>query len=378
MSSRSGLAVLRRKEPLRVGFLPVSDCAPLVYAHEAGLFAKYDLDVQLQRETGWANVRDKVVQGDLDAAHAPATLPFLANLGLDSDPCACVSGLVLSLQGNTIILSRRLSEEGVQDPLSFREHIYKTWGKRSYTFGVVFSFSPQELLLRKWLKSGNIAPETEVRIVAVPPSQMYPTLKLGYLDGFCVGEPWASMAEQAGVGVRVATSWQLAPLHPEKVLIVRQSFALGRSSEHERLLAALIEACAFCDRPQNRPMLSDMLAHPQYVNAPLDCVEAGWMYDATRGEPPAGTSVFHRHDANNPSDEKARWIMDGLYETLNSEVFKARHPGRAPVLINVFRRDIFEEANSIFGDHMKQQKIEGLKYRGPAAAGNAAKVIGST
>src|SRR5438045_4943564 len=98
--SRVRIDVLRRREPLRVGFLPVSDCAPVVYAHEAGLFDKYGLDVDLQREGSWAGIRDKVIQGELDAAHAPATLPFLSNIGLESDPCACVSAIVLSLQGN--------------------------------------------------------------------------------------------------------------------------------------------------------------------------------------------------------------------------------------------------------------------------------------
>src|SRR5690348_18428755 len=97
--SRARLEVLRRKEPLRIGFLPVSDCAPLVYAAEAGLFEKFGLEVQLQREPSWAGLRDKVIGGDLDADNAPSTLPFLANLGLESDPCACVSGMVLSLQG---------------------------------------------------------------------------------------------------------------------------------------------------------------------------------------------------------------------------------------------------------------------------------------
>src|SRR5579871_4640724 len=123
LMSRKRLQILKRKDPLRIGYLPVSDCAPLVYAHEGGLYEKYDLEVHLQRETSWANVRDKVIQGELDAAHAPATLPFLANLGIESDPCACVSGLVLSLQGNAITLSRKLWDEGVRDAAGLREHI---------------------------------------------------------------------------------------------------------------------------------------------------------------------------------------------------------------------------------------------------------------
>ncbi|HVV71357.1 MAG TPA: CmpA/NrtA family ABC transporter substrate-binding protein [Verrucomicrobiae bacterium] len=344
--SRARLDVLRRKEPLRLGFLPVSDCAPLIYASEGGLFEKYDLDVQLQREASWATLRDKVIYGELDAAHAPATLPFLANLGLESDPCACVSALVLSLQGNAITISRRLWETGVRSAETLREQIYKDWGKRTYTFGVVFSYSSQELLLRRWLKAGGIDPDTEVRIVAVPAAQMFPTLKLGYIDGYCVGEPWTSVAVQAEVGACLATSAELAPLHPEKVLMVRQSFAAGRAEEHERLLSALIESCAFCDLPENRVLLSDMLAHPQYVNAPADCVQAGLGgLSARNGEvahPFTDLTIFRRHNANDPTDDKARWIMEGLYELLQRSPFKVNGLGGAPVLKNIFRRDIYE------------------------------------
>src|SRR5262245_52807541 len=121
--SRSRLEVLRRKEPLRIGFLSANDCAPLVYACEGALFEKYDLEVQLERQASWTSLRNKMIDGELDAAHAPATLPFVANLGLDSDPCACVSGMVLSLQGNAITISRELWEQGVRGPNTLRERI---------------------------------------------------------------------------------------------------------------------------------------------------------------------------------------------------------------------------------------------------------------
>src|SRR5580692_7833500 len=270
--SRSRPGILRRREPLQVGFLPVSDCAPLVQAHESGLFAKYDLEVELQRIASWAALRDRVVDGTLDAAHAPATLPFLTNLGLESEPCECIGGMILSLQGNAITISRTLWEQGVRSAETMREQIYRSWGKRTFTFGVAFPFSTQYFLLREWLKSGGIIPNVEVRMVVVPPTQMFPTLKLGYIDGYCVEEPWTSVAVQADVGVCVATSAELVPLHPEKVLMVRQSFAHGRPDEHERLLAALLEACAYCDQPQNRRLLSELLAQPHYVNAPAECL----------------------------------------------------------------------------------------------------------
>src|SRR4029077_20609990 len=103
----------------------------------------------------------------------------------------------------------------------------------------------------------GIIPGVEIRLVTIPPAQMFPTLTLGYIDGYCVSEPWNSIAVQAGVGVCVATSADLAPFHPEKVLMVRQSFAAGRPEEHERLLAASLEACAFCAQPANRTLLSE-------------------------------------------------------------------------------------------------------------------------
>ena len=360
--SRAKLQILRRRDPLRIGFLAVSDCAPLVYAYEAGLFEKYGLEVQLQRETSWANVRDKVIQGELDAAHAPATLPFLANLGIESDPCACVSGLVLSLQGNAITISRRLWEEGVRDAITLRQRIYENWGKRTFTFGVVFSLSSQEILLRRWLAGAGIVPEVEIRIVAVPPAQMFPTLKLGYIDGYCVGEPWASVAVQSGIGVCVATSTELAPLHPERVLMVRQSFAIGRADEHERMIAALLEACAFCDLPENHLFLGEMLAHAQYVNAPAECVRSGLVRanvgTGPRGDNLHGRSIFHRYNANEPSDDKASWIMDRLYELLQHDVFRAKNPGRTPVLKNVFRKDIFARAKAVMLPETRQDEAQ--------------------
>jgi ABC-type nitrate/sulfonate/bicarbonate transport system substrate-binding protein len=346
--SRSRLGVLKRKDPLRIAFLPASDCAPLVYAHERGLFAKYDLDVELRRETSWANIRDKVIEGELDAAHAPVTLPFLTNVGVESEPCECVSGMVLSLQGNAITLSRPLWEMGVRDAGTLREQIYRVWRKRTYTFGVVFPYSTQYFLLRKWFESGGVVPHQDVRIVAVPPTQMYPMLKLGYIDGYCVEEPWNSIAVLAGAGGCVATSAELAPFHAEKVLMVRHSFALGSPDEHERLLAALLESCEYCDVQANRASLVEMLAQPHYVNAPAECLSPGFLGPFERGGQPIANPgdfmLFHRHHANVPSDERAAWVTGHLQEFLAQSAFQRKAKTPPPVLPNVFRRDIFERA----------------------------------
>jgi ABC-type nitrate/sulfonate/bicarbonate transport system substrate-binding protein len=356
--------ILRKSQPLRIGFVPVGDCAPLVFAQESGLFEQYELRVELKREARWANIRDKVIYGELDAAHAPATLPFLTNLGLDSDQCATVTGLVLCLQGNGIVISRELWDLGVRDALTLRELIYRDWGRRSYAFGVGYPHSPHHFLLRRWFQSGHIVPHLEARIVVIPPAQMFPTLKLGYVDGYCVGEPWISVAVEAEVGVCVATSAELAPLHPEKVLMVRRDFAREHASEHERLIAALIEACEFCDRPGNRQLLSQLLAEPRYVNAPAECLN-GSLIPSARSEPTSGReclTIFHRNNANEPTDDKAAWLLEELYETLNPNAPQPGSSGRAPMLKNVFRRDIFRRARAVSSDHLHALKREAERY----------------
>ncbi len=83
---------------LQVGFVPLVDCAPLVVAHEFGFFHKYDLRVSLQRELGWATVRDKIIYRELDASHALAAMPLAATLGLGSIPCECLTAILLEFQ----------------------------------------------------------------------------------------------------------------------------------------------------------------------------------------------------------------------------------------------------------------------------------------
>ena len=353
------LRILKRTRPLRVGFLPVNDCAPLAVAGELGLFKKYGLVVELRREASWKNVNDKIIHRQLDAAHAPATLPFLINLGLTGEKCVCLSGLVLSLQGNAITISQDLWRRGVRDAKSLRDRISRDAGKRIYTFGVVHPFSSQHFLLCQWLRSARIGPQ--VRILNVPPAQMFPLLKLGCLDGYCVGEPWTSVAAEAGAGVCVTTSALLAPLHPEKVLLVRQDFAQQRADEHERLIAALLEACAFCDQPENRPLLCELLSQPGYVDAPMECLRAGLAGPLGPNDSPihplGGLNVFHHYGANDPTVAKAAWITHHLYACFRWN--------RRPAGINhVFRRDIFRRARQIV--QARNQRSGAESFSAPA------------
>jgi ABC-type nitrate/sulfonate/bicarbonate transport system substrate-binding protein len=338
----------KKKPALRVGFVPLTDCAPLVMAQELGLYKKYGLNVALSRELGWATIRDKVIHKELDAAHALAAMPIAATLGLGSVACDCLTALVLNLNGNAITLSTDLWKRGVRDGKTLREEIIRSRREKTYTFGAVFPFSSHRHLLRRWFSAHGIDPDRDVRIVIVPPPQMVANLKAGNLDGFCVGEPWNSVAVQSRAGWIAATSAELDALHPEKVLMVRSDFAASRREEHIALVAALLEACEFCDQPANHESIVETLAQPEFVGVSVNSLRHGINGDMDFGH---GTEralghfcIFHRHGANEPSGDKAAWALD---------LIRASGLCPQPAAINfafakkIFRPDIFEKAAAL-------------------------------
>jgi ABC-type nitrate/sulfonate/bicarbonate transport system substrate-binding protein len=329
---------------IRIGFVPLNDCAPLLLAEAAGRFERHGLRVKLSRELGWASIRAKLAYGELDAAHAPATLPFTLTYGIDGPAAECVTGLVLNLNGNAITLSSRLAEAGVTDAVSLGDHVRRHRGE-PLTFGVVSPHSSHPFLLRRWLAGGGLEPGRDVRVVVVPPPQMWANLRAGHLDGYCSGEPWNSAAILAGDGWCAATGAELAPRHPEKVLAVRGAWAQAHPDEHVRLVAAILSACRDCDDATQHERVIALLARPAALNLPANRIRPAWSArfpmtrDTTRPVPEF--TVFHRFDANEPCLGKAAWVAAHLL------------PGRVPspvtptLLGRTFRPDVFSAAQAI-------------------------------
>ena len=330
---------------LRVGFVPLTDCAPLVMAQELGLYRKYGLDVRLFRELGWATIRDKIIYGELDAAHAVAGLPVAATLGIGSVPCECITALILNLNGNAITISNELWQGGVTSGEALRTEVLKQRGVRMLTFGVVSLVSSHHFLLRGWLAGAGINPDRDVRIVVVPPPQMVANLKSGNLDGCCVGEPWNSVAVQSRVGACVAVSSELDPGHPEKVLVVRQDFAERRADDHLALVAALLEACEYCDQPGHHDQVIQTLARPEFVGVPAAALRSGitGQFDFGRGSlrHVPNFNVFHRDNANEPSGDKAAWVIQRMRD---SGLGKDPNDFNFALGRRVFRADLYEQA----------------------------------
>lgn len=347
---------LSPSRPLRLGFLALTDAAPLIAAQELGCFARRGLTVELCREVGWATIRDKVIYGELDGAHAPAPMLWAAKLGLDCAPADLCTAFVFNLHGNALTLSVRLWEAGVRDAATLRDNALRRRGENKLMFGIVFPHSMHHVLLRQWLRDARLDPERDVRIAVVPPGQMFRNLVAGTLDGYCAGEPWNTLAVQQNQGWCPAWSAALAPGHVEKVLLVRSVFAERRAAEHAALVAALTEAAAWCDVPANRPALARLLAGPASLN-----LAAGVIAPALLGRfsPRPGTSesvpdfmVFHRGDANAPTAARASTLQN---ELVASGLIPRSLLPASGLHRRLFREDLYREATANLDPHAHQQ-----------------------
>jgi len=309
-------------------------------AQELGLFEKHGLKVHLSREHGWATVRDKIIYRELDAAHALAPMVFAVSLGLGSVRTACVSGLVLSLNGNAITLAQSLHAACASNGETLKEHVRRRG--EPLVLGIPFLHSSHHFLLRAWLRSQGVTLDHEVQLVVVPPPQMPFNLRAGHLDGYCVGAPWNSVAKLGGFGWRAASSRDIAPQHPEKVLMVRREFAELWAEEHERLIAALVEACRFCDAPRNRERIIETLGEPQYINAPAAALREGCEFTLGHGD-----AAGHA-----PTAEKAGWVLGNL---IDSGLLPGPALLRKDAVSKIFRPDIFQKAT------LQNQQYEATK-----------------
>jgi len=330
---------------LRLGYVAVADAAPVVMARELDLFRSHGLDVELSREVGWATIRDKVVYGELDAAQAPGGLLADANLGIGSARGECLTALVLNLNGNAITLSERLWREGVRDGSTLARHLRKS--QHPLTLGVVHRFASHHILLRKWLGEHQITGAARVRIISLPPKQAVRNLKAGHLDGFCVGEPWGSLAICEEMGWCAATSADISPRHPEKVLMVRKQFAIEFPEAHSKLIAALLEACRFCSEPSNQAHVAEVLARPGHVGAPAHMLGAGFSpsfhygHGIHRGNTPL--HVFHGNGVNEPTQQHGQWFLKGLRTT---DVLPPQSTPPSADARDWFRADLYRTAKA--------------------------------
>lgn len=358
---------------LRLGFIALSDCAPLVIAREKGFFETEGLSVELSREVSWANIRDKVAMGALDGAHMLAPLPLAVNLGVSGEQTRMIAPLSLNLNGSAITVSKALAEAmraAAPEVMAARPRLADAMrpiivgraaaGAPPLTFAVVFPFSIHNYQLRYWLAAGGIDPDRDVRIVVTPPARMTARLAQGDIDGFCVGAPWSAQAVADGHGETVIHASEIWRAGPDKVFGLTEGWAERHPETLGAILRALIQAGIWADAPEHRRELATILSHPRYVDAPEHVLARSLPGLAAEGalHDSADDIIYHRFAAGFPWRSHAVWFLSQMIRW-----------GQVPADIDIaavaataYRPDLYRAAARELGipAPVVDEKVEGL------------------
>ncbi|BAY40974.1 nitrate transport ATP-binding protein NrtC [Nostoc sp. NIES-2111] len=303
------------KAVLEIGFMPLTDAAPLIVAKEKGFFAKYGLDnVTLNRANDWQEISQGVISGRFDAAQMVAGMPLALTLGAgDKKPTPIVNALNLSRNANAITFSKKLYNQGVRS-LADLKKVIDASPDQILTLGVVHPTSMQNLILRYWLAAGGIDPDRDVSLTVIPPTQMVAQLKAGNIDGYCAGEPWNYQAVHQDLGFVAATALEIWSGQPKKVLGVREEWAQQYPETYLNLVKALIEACKYCDDLRNREEILELLCRPEYLDVNPAYIRPGFTdpYDRGDGTPPQELTAynqFYLNKTNYPNRTEILWMV---------------------------------------------------------------------
>lgn len=346
------------KSALKLGFIPLTDCAPLVIAKEKGFFAAEGLEVTLCRESSWANIRDKVATGLLDGGHMLAPMPIAASLNLDGLKTPMMTALSLGLGGNAITVSQNVYQKLLEiqphqlihplhSVLALKELILnnRNQGLPPLSFAHVFPFSCHHYLLRYWFASVGINPELDVRLLVIPPPLMVSALQSGQIDGFCVGEPWNTQAIEQGIGVALTSSVGIWQNSPEKVLGVTCSWAERFPNTHQALIRALLRSAQWLEDLENRLEASALLAQAQYVPVDVQSLRVftqgrfQYHHDASPIDEP-DFNVFYRYAATFPWLSHAEWIVGQMQRWGHVQA----NANSAELAAKVYRPDLYRQA----------------------------------
>lgn len=267
-------------DPIKLGFIPLTDCAPLVIAKEKGFFKKYGVNVVLSKEASWANVRDKILTGELDGSHCLFGMPFSVYTGVGGKEGSEMKiAMVLNNNGQGVTLTKELCGNiGIKEYKKLPEAVKFLQQKKDVTFAMTFPGGTHDMWLRVLLAYAGVNMKG-VGIITIPPPQMVANMRVDNMEGYCVGEPWNGVAAAQNVGFTFTASQDIWKDHPEKALVVNKEFSEKRRQDLKNVMKAILEACQYIDNVKNRKEVAAIIADVRYVNAKaqLPVVEARLM-----------------------------------------------------------------------------------------------------
>ena len=261
-STRTTAAKGLRK--VKLGFIALTDCSSLIMAKELGYFEAHGLDVELIKQASWPATRDNLLTGQIDGAHCLFSMPFSVASGVSGSGTDLKVAMILNNNGQAITLNKELAAAGYGDLEAAR----KLLDSRTPTLAMTYPGGTHDLWLRYWLKATK-ADAAKIKIIPIPPPQMVQNMKVGNMDGFCVGEPWNAQAVAQGIGFTHIATQDLWLHHPEKALVVNPKTA-SDSSLMIDLIGAVLEASKWLDDLDNRSKAAPTIGAASYVSAPAE------------------------------------------------------------------------------------------------------------
>lgn len=362
---------------VKIGFIPLTDCAPIVVAAEMGFDKKYGIKIVPQKQASWAAVRDKVMNGELHAAHILYGLVYGVQMGIGGQQKDMNVLMSLNNNGQAITLANQLKDKGVKDGKSLKRLLDNE--NRDYTFAQTFPTGTHAMWLNYWLAANGIDPTKDVKTIVVPPPQMVANMRIGNMDGFCVGEPWGARAIYDKVGYTVTTTQDIWTDHPEKVLGTTAEFTAKNPNTARAMVAAILEACKYIEAIENRAKVAKLIAGKAYVNTTEEVIEGRFVGDYDNGigkkwKDPNYMKFYNDGAVNFPYLSDGMWFLTqhkrwGLLKT---------DPDYLGIAKKVNRIDVYTAAASMVGvnvpkDPMRTSKlIDGVVWDGKNPAAYAA------
>jgi nitrate/nitrite transport system substrate-binding protein len=264
-------------EPIKIGFIPLTDSASVIMAQELGLYKKYGVDVVVEKQASWANVRDRLLVGELAAAHCLFGMPFSVYEGIGGPKGKELKiALLIDVNGQATTLSNEdfgQGRVGYGDLKGLKAAIEALKAKKEPTFAMTFPGGTHDLWLRYTLAAAGVDQST-VKIITIPPPQMVANMRVNTMDGFNVGEPWGGVAVKQNIGFTFLATQDLWKDHPEKALVFNAEFVAAHRDQVKAIMKAVLEASAYVDDPKNRDVVAKVIGGPGYVNAPADVIDA--------------------------------------------------------------------------------------------------------
>jgi nitrate/nitrite transport system substrate-binding protein len=284
---------------VKLGFIALTDCAPLIIAKELGFFDQHGLDVQLIKQASWPATRDNLQTGQIDGAHCLFSMPLSVAAGIGGKGAKDLKvAMMLNNNGQAITVSGTTFKGVAYGDLAAAKAALDA---KPPTLAMTFPGGTHDIWLRYWLKATK-ADASQVKIIPIPPPQMVQNMKVGAMQGYCVGEPWNAVAVKEAVGFTHIATQDIWQHHPEKALVVNEKFATDKKDVLKDVMAALLEAAKWLDDPANTPKMAQTIGSDAYIKADPKAIEGRILGNYDLGD---GTQKTF-------TDDRMRFFRDGL------------------------------------------------------------------